>query len=297
MLNTSRIGKLAFCVALSMGTPLSAWQTTATPPTPTRKPGDLDEIRKVSALIGTNVMNHSNIKIATVRDLAIGRDGAVLYALLGFGGVAGVGESYTAVPYELLGVRHDDGKWAVNLDMSADDLKSAPMIKSENYRELLDPPWITRVDQFVRTRRDLHHPQRTAEAEQRETRVVQNVLLATKIRSATLKNMKNQDLGKVEDLLLDRADRVAFAIIGRGGVLGIGENHIPIPWSKLGMTENRENATVSVAIDSTKAKLEMAPIVKGDNYATLLAPGFAEQVREYFGMGSNGKAASTDKTR
>jgi hypothetical protein len=181
--------------------------------------------------------------------------------------------------------------------MTADDFKSAPMIKSVNYRELLDPPWIARVDQFVRTRRDLHHPQRTAEAAQRETRVVQNVLLATKIRSATLKNLKNQDLGKVEDLLVDRADRIAFAIIGRGGVLGIGENYIPIPWPKLEMTENRQDATVSVTVDSTKAKLETAPIVKSDNYATLLAPGFADQVREHFGMGSNGKAASTDKTR
>ena len=76
----------------------------------------------------------------------------------------------------------------------------------------------------------------------------------------------------------------AFVIIGRGGVLGIGENYIPIPWEKLGFGANRETAAVSVKIDATKAQLEMAPLVKGSNYATLMAPGFAEQVRRYFGV-------------
>ena len=283
MFDTTTIGKLACCLAVSLGTASVAAQQPTT--AAQRKPGDLDKIRKVSTLIGANIMNHTNTKIANLRDLALSREGAIVYAIVGFGGVAGVAESYTAIPYELLGVRSDDGKWAVNLDMTADDLKSAPMIKSENYRELLDPSWIARVDQFVQARGDSqHHPRRTEKAEKRPLQIVGRVLLATKIRNATLQNNKNQDLGKVEDLLLDRADRVVFVIIGRGGVLGIGENYIPIPWSVLGIGENRENAAVTVAIDATKAKLEMAPLVKGDNYATLLAPGFADQVREYFGV-------------
>jgi PRC-barrel domain len=283
MLDTKAIAKLACCMALALFTaPLAAQQTS----TPTqRKPGDLDAIRKVTKLIGTDVMNHTNVKIANIRDLVLSPDGAVTYAILGFGGVAGVGETYTAVPYDLLGVRHDDGKWAINLDMTADNLKTAPAIKSENYRELLDPQWIARVDQFVRGRGESqHHPDRTSEATQREHRVVERVLLVTKIRGASLKNGENQDLGKVVDLLLDRTDRMAFVIIGRGGVLGIGENYIPVPWSQLRLGENRENAAVTVMIDATKAQLERAPLVKGDSYATLLAPGFADQVREYFRM-------------
>lgn len=293
MLDTKITATLTCCAAIALGaTTLSAQQSKIQD---ARKPGDLDVIRKVSTLIGTNVMNHTNTKIAVLRDLAFSRAGSAEYAILGFGGVAGVGESYTAVPFDLLGVRHDDGKWAVNLDMTTDDLKKAPLVKSENYRELWDPHWIARVDQFVRVRGEsVHHPERTTEAGQREHRIVDRLLLATKIRAATLKNMQNQDLGKVEDLLLDRADRVVFVIIGRGGVLGVNENYIPIPWSKLGVGENRENAAVSVAIEASKAQLEKAPLVKGDNYATLLAPGFADQVREYFGVAGNEAAAKAE---
>jgi sporulation protein YlmC with PRC-barrel domain len=294
MLDIRPITKLAFYMALAL-TPVSLWaqqQTTIVK----SKPGDLDEIRKVSSLLGTDVMNHTSTKIANLRDLVVSGEGAIPYGILGFGGLGGVGETFTAVPYELLGVRLDEGKWSVNLDMTAEDLKKAPVIKSENYHELLDPQWISRVDQFVRTRVNLqNHPKRAAEAEQREHRIVDKVLLATKIRAASLKNPKNQELGKVEDLLIDRTDHIIFVILGRGGVLGIGESFIPVPWSRLAIGENRENAAITAVIDSTKAKLETAPLVKGDNYATLLAPGFADQVREYFGLArqtatSNGEA-------
>jgi hypothetical protein len=221
-----------------------------------------------------------------------------LYAVLGYSGVAGVGETYTAMPIDLLGVRQDSGKWAANLDVTSEDLKKAPAIKSENYRELTDPQWIARVDQFVRTHAEsLHHPDRTRASERREERIVQRVLLATKIKGASLQNAQDQNLGKVEDLLLDRTHQVAFVIIGRGGLLGIGENYVPVPWEKLSLGANRETAAVTVTIDATKAQLEMAPLVKGSNYATLMAPGFAEQVRRYFGVTRPTESGATEEKK
>ena len=155
MLDTKTKAKFTCLAAVELSfATLSAGQTSTQD---ARKPGDLDRIRKVSTLIGTGVMNHTNTRIAVVRDLAFSREGAALYVLLGWGGVAGVGESYTAMPFDLLGIRHDDGKWAVNLDMTADDLKKAPVIKSENYRELWDPQWIARLNQLVHVRGESAH--------------------------------------------------------------------------------------------------------------------------------------------
>ena len=79
MLDTKTTAKFTCCaaVALSIAT-LSAGQTTTQD---TRKPGDLDRIRKVSSLIGTGVMNHSNTRIAVVRDVAFSREGPALYVL------------------------------------------------------------------------------------------------------------------------------------------------------------------------------------------------------------------------
>jgi hypothetical protein len=121
--------------------------------------------------------------------------------------------------------------------------------------------------------------------------------MATKIRGAKLKNSQNEDLGKVADLLLDRAHRANFVVVGRGGVLGVGEHYIPVPWSKLSLGSNPETAAVTASIDATNAQLEKAPIVKGDNYATLLAPGFADEVRRYFDAIGRGSTTGVETER
>lgn len=240
-----------------------------------RSRSDLDEIRKVSSLLDTDVMNRMNENIAGIEDLVLAPEGTIHYAVLSHGGIAGVGAKYFAVPWDLFDVKHVNGKWAVNLDMSKDALGKAPMFQDSSYKDLMKPEWVAKVHEYF-------HPRAG-----RETRIpaaLPMVLRATKINDAKLKNNQNQDVGELVELLLDRNYRAAYAIVGRGGVLGIGESYIPIPWSKLRMTYNRENTAVTAVIDATKQKLEQAPLVKEDTYATMLAPGFAGQVDRYFGV-------------
>jgi hypothetical protein len=291
MLYTKKTVLFACCVAFALGTAALAAQQRSASAGGER--GDLDEIRKVSTLIGTHVVNRADTKIADLRDLVLSPGGEVLYAVLGRGGVAGVGETYTAAPFDVLTVRHVDGKWAVNFEMTTEDIKKAPTIQSENYREFTDPQWIASVDQFFRLRaagESKTRPEERTGIAQREPKALESVLLASKIRAAKLKNAQNEDLGKMEDLLLDRMNRVVFVIVGRGGVLGIGESFIPVPWAKLRLSSNREDTAVTAMSDATKAQLEKAPLVKGNDYATLLAPGFAEQVRRHFGVTGAGEA-------
>jgi hypothetical protein len=294
MLDTKTTVKLACCMALVFGTTAMAAQQRSAPG---GERGDLDEIRKVSTLIGTQVTNRANTKLADLRDLVLSPEGAVQYAVLGYGGVAGVGETYTAAPWNALEVRHLGAKWTINLDMTAEDLKKSPTILSENYRELTDPQWVARADQFFQSRGQKAQSEQGTGRAHREPRAGEPLLLATKICGATLRNAQDESLGKVEDLLLDRMSHVVFVIVGRGGVLGIGEHYIPLPWSKLSFSQNQENAALTVTTDATKAQLEKAPLVKGANYATLLAPGFAEEVRRYFGVTERGARTGAERER
>jgi hypothetical protein len=283
MMDTKMTAKLTCFLAIVLGSVAVAAQQRDNSAPAGR--GDLDEIRKVSTLLGTNVVNRANTKVADLRDLVLSPGGEVQYALLGHGGVGGVGETYTAAPFDALEVRHVEGKWAVTLNKTVEDLKKAPTIQSENYGELTDPQWVDRAHQFFCNRAAP------------KDRALEWVLLAGKVRSAKLKSPQNEDLGKVEDLLLDRMHRVAFVVAGRGGVLGVGEHYIPIPWSKLGLSLNPENTAVTVSIRANKAQLEQAPLIKGDNYATMLAPGFADEVRRYFDAIGRGAASETESKR
>jgi hypothetical protein len=287
MPDTQLTAKFACWMVLALGTAAVAAPQSSTAPSAER--GNLNHICKVSTLIGAPVNNRANAKVAHIGDLVLSPDGDLLYAILGHGGVGGVGEIYTAVPFNALDVRHADDKWGVNLDMTADDLKKAPTIQSENYRELTDPQWIARIHQFFPHRGEsMPRPEKEIGRAPREPRAVDWVLLATKIRESRLKNPQNEDLGKIEDLLLDRMHRVAFLIVGRGGVLGAWERYIPVPWSKLGFSTNPENAAVTASIDATRTDLDKAPEVQGENYANLPEPRFADEVRQYFGSLTHG---------
>ncbi len=76
---------------------------------------------------------------------------------------------------------------------------------------------------------------------------------ASNLIGTTVKNLQGETLGKITDLTLSN-DRVTFAIISHGGVLGIGDKLIPVPMNALTITDNK-NAT----LDISKDKLATAP--------------------------------------
>ena len=60
------------------------------------------------------------------------------------------------------------------------------------------------------------------------------VVVKKSILGAKVINTDQEDLGKIEDLVIDaRNSRVAYAILSFGGVLGLGDKHFAIPWEAL----------------------------------------------------------------
>jgi sporulation protein YlmC with PRC-barrel domain len=79
---------------------------------------------------------------------------------------------------------------------------------------------------------------------------------ASRVIGTAVKDNGNNTLGKVEDLILDKTDNaIMFAVVGFGGVLGMGEKFHPIPWSALDYDEAAE----AYVVPFTKAELEDAP--------------------------------------
>lgn len=85
----------------------------------------------------------------------------------------------------------------------------------------------------------------------------QKVVRASKIIGVNVKNKANEDLGSINDIVLDPADgRVAYAAVSMGGFLGVGDKLFAVPWDAL---ECREVNGAHVAIlDIDKQRLENA---------------------------------------
>ena len=81
-------------------------------------------------------------------------------------------------------------------------------------------------------------------------------ILASKVKGTAVYNEAGEKIGTVEDVVLDKtSNRIMFAALGFGGVMGIGEKYYPIPWSLL--QYNKEKGGYVVPLN--KERIEKAP--------------------------------------
>jgi outer membrane protein OmpA-like peptidoglycan-associated protein len=90
-----------------------------------------------------------------------------------------------------------------------------------------------------------------------------NVLSTTAIIGDSVVNRTGENLGKIEELMLDlEKGRVAYAVLSFGGFMGLGEKLFAIPFEALKLDASREHFTLDVDKDTIKrssmAKLDKA---------------------------------------
>ena len=93
---------------------------------------DRSGVLKASDLVGMKVQGTDGKNLGTIKDLVIDQeDGAIQYAVLDFGGFAGIGDKYFAVPWDALHLDQNNQKIA--LDLHKKDLKDAPGFDKNNW--------------------------------------------------------------------------------------------------------------------------------------------------------------------
>jgi sporulation protein YlmC with PRC-barrel domain len=81
-------------------------------------------------------------------------------------------------------------------------------------------------------------------------------ILASKVKGTAVYNAAGDRVGTVEDIVLDKlSNNIMFVVLGSGGVLGMGEQYRPIPWSVLDFDQTMNGYVISM----DKEKLEKAP--------------------------------------
>jgi sporulation protein YlmC with PRC-barrel domain len=71
-------------------------------------------------------------------------------------------------------------------------------------------------------------------------------------------------IGHIDHLMIDKTSgKIAYAVMGFGGILGMGEEHRPIPWNAL----HYDTARNGFVTDITQKTLEGAPERQDDWYA------------------------------
>ncbi len=83
-----------------------------------------------------------------------------------------------------------------------------------------------------------------------------NAILASKVKGTAVFNTAGEKIGHVEDIMLEKTtNAILFAVLGFGGLLGIGEKYHPVPWSEL----NYDTVVGGYVVPMTTEALERAP--------------------------------------
>lgn len=106
------------------------------------------------------------------------------------------------------------------------------------------------------------------------------VMSASTLAGDKVVNGAGEDLGKVQDLMIDTpTGRVAYAVLSFGGFLGMGDKLFAIPWDRLSLDEKNKRFVLNI----DKAKLEKAPGFDKDNWPDMADPSWGSRIYSYYG--------------
>lgn len=112
------------------------------------------------------------------------------------------------------------------------------------------------------------------------TTKIRQVLSSSSINGTEVQNMAREDLGKIQDLMIDLSEgRIAYAVLSFGGFLGMGDKYFAIPWEAFQVVQEEKVFLLNVP----KEKLEQAPGFDKDKWPDFADTTWGQSIHEYYG--------------
>ncbi|MDQ1274938.1 MAG: hypothetical protein QG610_511 [Euryarchaeota archaeon] len=226
---------------------------------------DNPDFLSASTLKGDKVINGAGEDLGKIEELMIDLDsGRVAYGVLSFGGFLGMGDKLFAIPWQALNLRVHEHAFV--LDVPKETLENAKGFDKDNWpvpnREDLSrtytyygyqPYWKTEVTEQIGLPGENVASERTVRTERTSSRENPDFLSAGTIKGDKVVNRTGEDLGKIEELMIDLQDgRVAYGVLSFGGFLGIGDKLFAIPWKALQPRVHEHNFVLDIPKETLK---------------------------------------------
>lgn len=245
----------------------------------------LTRVHRVSDLMGATITNAQNESLGTVDDIVMNQKGDIKFAIIGHGGVLGIGESYIAAPWKAMKPAFgEDSTFTMNI--SKQELEKAPTFQRDNYQELQNREWLDRVHAHFKMEHDAKDADKAAHAKRDDAKATaadsHRLIRASQVIGASVVNAQRESIADVNDLVLDSKNCVSFAILGEGGFLSLGENLVAVPLQALNIVEMEDE--LAVTLDMPTDRLKQAPTLQDSNLAELNDPQFVDSTRRFYNV-------------
>jgi len=97
------------------------------------------------------------------------------------------------------------------------------------------------------------------------------------LKGTSVKNPQGEELGRIQDIVIDSQGHVPFAVLDHGGYWGMGGKLVAVPFSALSFDTMGKH----LVLNATKEKLDSAPAFKTSDLADQK---WAEDTYRFFGQ-------------
>jgi sporulation protein YlmC with PRC-barrel domain len=241
------------------------------------------ELRRASKIVGSHVIGSDNEKLGIINNLAIDLDsGRAIFAVVSTGGVMGVGDKLTAVPFKAL--HFSDINEPVKVNVTKASFDAVPKMDKDAWNNMKDRTWRSTIYQHYSLDPNWDAPLDLRTGEKKVTKETtthaMNIVKSSEAIGMDVRNAQHEDLGDVNDLVIDvNRCQVAYTVLGFGGVLGVGEKLFAIPWQslKLDRADNR------FVLNIDKERLRNAPGFDRDKWPDMTEPAWSQRVYAFYG--------------
>ncbi|MGF1666538.1 MAG: PRC-barrel domain-containing protein [Acidimicrobiia bacterium] len=119
------------------------------------------------------------------------------------------------------------------------------------------------------------------------------VLSASTLQGDDVVNPGGEKLGKLKEVMIDiTTGNVGYAVLSRGGVMGMGEKLFAVPWSIMTVDGDNEQ----IVLDVTEEFLDGAPGFDPDHWPEFSSPAWGEDIHRHYGIEPYWSTDSDDTT-
>jgi len=149
------------------------------------------------------VKNNRHEDLGKINDLVIDmKSGEVRYAAVSFGGVAGIGSKLFAVPWQnmtfMFGEPNQANSTSFHVRRDQGTARKRSGIRSSHWPNVADPNWAASIDKHYKIERST-----ATDTEGRQAVAYETVFRASKIKGMDVRNNANENLGSVDELVID----------------------------------------------------------------------------------------------
>lgn len=237
-----------------------------------------DAFRVIPAarLIGRAVGDVNSQPAGTVEFVLVDSgSGQVRALVIGSGGFLTIGQDLVAVPWQALAQVGQDG--SLRVDVARDSLNTAPRITRDRIADLASPAMMTRItDHYAASGGGQGKAPARQQAPgqgraQDQAAVPPHILVGRGYVTTILPSQAatadgivgdrvitpaGSEIGHIDELMIDaQSGKVAYALVARGGFLGMGQEWVPVPFAPLAWNPSRQ----AYVLDTGGKKLTELP--------------------------------------